>query len=278
MGIEATHGPKFRAGTGWRNGNRVLAGALGLVACLAWAIGLGDSALAQGARVRVSDNDWPPYFFGSIPNSLPGAAKEVLTACLPRTGLPFTFQHFPLVRMTANMQSGALDVAVYSHKVERETSLHYGDEPLFAEAYRPIVRTDSEIVIRQISDFDRFRLGHQAGLVYSDEFSRYIQARQRSGTLDITTENESNIRKLTAGLIDVFVNIESTVRWDARRIDLAERVKVLDFDVQRADYFVTVSRASPRIGDKAAFVASVDACIRDLKTDGRYDAIFSRYR
>ncbi|MFO1188091.1 MAG: hypothetical protein U1E97_00490 [Alphaproteobacteria bacterium] len=68
------------------------------------------------------------------------------------------------------------------------------------------------------------------------------------------------------------------MRWDARRLDLADSLKVIEFDVQRADYFVTVSRASPRVGDKAAFVASVDDCIREIKADGRYESILARYR
>lgn len=250
-----------------------------LVAWLTWIGGpMGSEAQAQGARVRVSDNDWPPYFFGAAPDSRPGAAKEVLTECLPRAGLPFTFLHYPLARMTANMQSGELDVAIYSRKQEREAFLHYGDEALFTEVYRPVVRSGSGIEIRTLADFDRLRLGHQAGLVYSEAFHRYVEARQRARTLDITTANESNIRKLAAGLIDVFVNIESTVLWDARRIDLASNIKVIDFDIQRADYFVALSRASSRIGDKVAFVASVDQCIRELKNDGRYDSIFARYR
>lgn len=280
MNPVVTKGNTRRSGVGHgAQGRRLLPLMFGLAACLAAAVALDDGvAFAQGARVRVSDNDWPPYFFGGAPSGPPGVAKEILTMCLPRAGLPFAFQHFPLPRMTASMQSGALDVAIYSRKPERDAYLVYGSEPLFSETYRPIVRADSTIRIERISDFDRLRLGHQAGLVYSDDFFRYVQARQRAGTLDITTENESNIRKLAAGLIDVFVNIESAVRWDARRLDLADSLKVIEFDVQRADYFVTVSRASPRVGDKAAFVARVDDCIREIKADGRYESILARYR
>lgn len=50
-----------------------------------------------------------------------------------------------------------------------------------------------------------------------------------------------------------------------------------NYDIRTSNYFVTVSKASPRIADKKAFIEQLDDCLRGIKKDGRYAEIVGKY-
>ncbi len=118
-------------------------------------------------QVIVVENDWPPYFMGESHEKLPGFAKELLQKCIPAAGYTAKFQFYPVNRMYSYLQSGAIDVALFSYKADGESFLLYGKEALFSSGYRPVIRSETDIKIHALEDFDALRLGHLAGLRYS---------------------------------------------------------------------------------------------------------------
>lgn len=234
------------------------------------------AAAGQGV-VTIVENDWPPYYFGGKPGTPAGIAKELLLLCLPETGYTPSFNFYPVKRMYAYLEKGLIDIAVFSHKKERESFLLYGKEPLFSSGYRPVVRAGSNIRIAAIKDFDGLRLGHLAGLRYSKAFKAYVEQRERAGTLVTATTGDSCLRMLLAGMIDVFVDTEDTVLWRAKQADALGDIKILDFDIRTSPYYVTVSRQSAGIEDKALFLNRLDETLRAAKKDGRYAAIVEKY-
>jgi len=255
-------------------------GATGLVGRRELAVPPSTTVGKGGDTIIVNDNDWPPFFFAGKPKSPPGLAKEILTRCLPKTGRKTVFKNFPIKRMRRDMETGELDINVYSYDKSREAWLIFGKEPIFAAEYRPVVRADSKIVIKKVEDFDTLRLGHLAGLVYSPEFLAYIEKRQKAGTLDVADQEIINLKKLLAGRLDVFVNNAPTVRWLAHENDAGDKIKVLDYVIKRGDYFVAFSKASSRLTEpeKKAFLSDVDACLKAAKLDGTYHKIMTSYR
>lgn len=254
-------------------------GAAGLVGRRELAVPPEATVGKGGDTIIVNDNDWPPFFFAGKPKSPPGLAKEILTRCLPKTGRKTVFKNFPIKRMRRDMESGELDINVYSYEKSREAWLIFGKEPIFAAEYRPVVREGSKIVIKKLEDFDNLRLGHLAGLVYSPEFLAYIEKRQKAGTLDVADQEIINLKKLLAGRLDVFVNSAPTVRWLAHENDAGDKIKVLDYVIKRGDYFVAFSKASSRLteAEKRAFLSDVDACLKAAKLDGTYHKIMTSY-
>lgn len=227
--------------------------------------------------IVIVENDWPPYYFRLPQTGFPGLARELLEICVQRTSYSPFFNFFPVNRMYAYLKSGEIDLAMFSYRADRDTMLHYGREPLFTSGYRPVVRAGESISITTLHDFDKLRLGHLAGLKYSPEFYQYIMERQKNGTLITSTIGDSPLKMLLEGIIDVFVDTESTVRWRARQLGVSAQVKILDFDIKTSDYFVTVSRQSPRITDPREFLDKLDSCIRELKENGKYEEIVGKY-
>lgn len=235
--------------------------------------------LKDRPKIVLNDNDWPPFFFAGKTDAPPGLAKEILAICIPATGYEFEFRAHPIKRMRHAMEAGEIDINIYSHEKDRESFVIYGEEPLFFSEYRPVVRRSSTIQIHAIKDFDPLKLGHLNGLSYSPEFKAYVAKRRESGNLDVADTEESNLKKLLAGRIDVFVNSAPTVRWLAKVSGASQQIKVLDFAVKRADYFAAFSKASPRLStrEKNAFLLDLDACFRKVKDDGAYQKILAKY-
>lgn len=229
--------------------------------------------------IVLNDNPWPPFFFEGKTDGPPGIGKELLQRCLPAVGRRGVFVPHPIKRMRRNMETGELDINVYSYEPDRESFLLFGKEPIFVSEYQPVVRADSPIRITKIADFEGLRLGYLSGLVYSPEFKDYVEKRQAAGTLDITYSDESNIMKLIGGRLDVFVSSTPTVVWLAKVLGVSDKIKVLDFVVKRADYFVTFSKASKRLSneEKLGFLAAMDGCLRTLKKNGIHKEILVRY-
>ncbi len=227
--------------------------------------------------VRVNNNDWPPYFFRGGPDTPKGLGKEILEHCLPKTGYEHRFFPMPIKRMWGAIQSGELDINIFSYRPDREPMLHYGKEPIFTASYRPVVRASSELSINSMQDFIGLRLGHLAGLKYSPEFRSFVEGKIQNGGVHVSNSNQAILRMLLAGRIDVFVNTTDTVLWNAKGLGVIDQVKILDFDIQSGDYFVTLSKRSDRIEDKQLFLQVVDACLRDLKKTGQYAEIANRY-
>lgn len=237
------------------------------------------SLQADEVPIRINDATWPPYFYQDRKiGDKPGIAKDILDICLTRMKRKYEYVQLPIERMQNLMQSGEIDINFFSYKKERESFVTFGKELAFINGYHPIVRKDSSITIASLADFDRYKLGHTIGLRYGPEFWDYIQKRKEKDDLDETPSIESNLKKLLAGRIDVFVADASSILILAAEQGVVDRIKILDFPIHQGLYYLSLSKKSPRISQPQAFVRAFDQCLADLKKDGRYCKIFQSYQ
>lgn len=237
------------------------------------------TAQADEAPIRINDASWPPYFYQDRKSgNKPGIAKDILEICLTRMKFKYEYVQLPIERMQNLMQSGEIDINFFSYKKERESFVRFGKELAFISGYHPVVRKDSTVTIQKLTDFDQYKLGHTIGLRYGPEFWDYIQKRKKKDDLDETPSIESNIRKLLAGRIDIFVADSSSIVTLAADLGLLDRIKILDFPIHEGLYYLSLSKKSPRVSQPKVFVQDFDTCLADLKKDGSYCKIFQTYQ
>jgi len=231
----------------------------------------------EDKAVVIADHDWAPFLFAGKRGAPDGIIKELMGLCLPATGFVGDFQYYPIKRMFVYLEKGRIDVNVMSHSAEREAYAMYGREPIFTSTYRPFVLADRDIHADSLSALDPLRLGDLAGLEVSPEYGEYLESRRRRGTLTTTTTQESLIRMLLAGRIDVFVLPRESLAWTLKEGGLEDRIKALDLDVRSNTYFVTVSRASTHVPEPRAFLDAFDRCIAEAKRSGAHREILEKY-
>jgi polar amino acid transport system substrate-binding protein len=179
--------------------------------------------------------------------------------------------------MFSSLRTGVLDAHVLSRDPARESFVTYGKQPIFTDAYRPVVRAGSGTVIKTLADFDGLKLGHLRGLRYAPEYHDYVRRRIDAGTVVQADENDELLRLLLNGKVDVFVSLVSTTRWLARTMGAADKIAVLPYDVKTSDYFLAVAKKSSRVVDKPAFLDAFDGCVQRLRKDGTYGRLAAKY-
>lgn len=242
-----------------------------------WFIGILFCNALSSKDIIINDPDWPPYFFKGESYQPIGFAKELLLFCLPKTGYQTRFIYHPIKRMRSYIETGKIDVHIYSYKPNRDAFLHFGKEPIFKSSYKPFINRKSPFEINTLEDFKGLRIGHLQGLKYSADYLNFLESKWDSGYLRSVTTNVSLVTLLYDQKIDTFVNTVDTVYWLSTTLGMREDIVAVDFDIQTKEYFVAISKKSNRIKDKKAFLNTLDTCIKEAKTSGLYDNIKAGY-
>jgi polar amino acid transport system substrate-binding protein len=236
---------------------------------------------ATEQTLNINDVNWPPYFF--IDNDTKeytlGIGKEVLNYCLTKSGYNTNYIRLPVKRTHHYMKEGILDITVYSYKKSREEILHYASEPIFNSEYGFLVRADSKIKINNLDDILPYQIGHLDGLTYTPEYMEIVN--QKLLLDEVTVAH--NLKAMFAQLLapkprfDIMADSKATFHWFAKNEGVSNKIKVLDYSLKNKDYFITVSKKSKNISDPKALLKAMDSCLIDMKQDGNYQKILTKY-
>lgn len=230
-------------------------------------------------KLILNDIDWPPYLFPESKSHLSGLGKDVLKECLPNNTFTIEYIKLPVKRTHLYMQSGKLDISLYSFKKEREAFIVYGKVPVFTTEYGFAVRADSDIDIQKIEELEDLTIGHLAGLSHTPEIATIIEKKRLNGQLSEGNSIDAMFAQLLSSTprFDIMPNSKQTFYWRAARLGIADQIKVLDFTVEYREYFVTVSKKTQNISDIADFLADVDQCIVTMHDNGNYNRLLKKY-
>ncbi|WP_293747828.1 ABC transporter substrate-binding protein [uncultured Paraglaciecola sp.] len=235
--------------------------------------------LVYANKLVLNDIDWPPYLFSESKHNLSGLGKDVLNECLPKKNFTLTYSKLPIKRTHLYMQSGELDISLYSYKKEREAFVVYGKVPIFTTEYGFAMRADSKVDIHKIEDLHPLIIGHLAGLTYTPELLALIDKKRLVGEISEGHSIDAMFAQLLSSnpRFDIMPNSKQTFYWRAKTLGVADKIKVPKFTVSFRDYFVTVSKNSKNITDTTGFLTSLDSCITQMHNDGRYLALLKKY-
>jgi len=237
-------------------------------------------------NVVINDINWPPYFIhldnsaNISPNNLPGIAKELLDLCIKQSNHSIKFYNLPIKRTQLYMKTGEIDLTVYSYKEQRKQFLYYSKEPLFSTEYGFMINANQpSIDINTLSDLSPYKIGYLAGLSYTPELMNIINKKKAKHQVHLGYSLTAMFDQLLADKprFDIMVDAKSTFYWQSKKLDVQEKVKILDFSMKKKDYFITVSKASKNIKNPQAFLAKIDTCLATLKATGKYDQIIEKY-
>jgi len=248
------------------------------IICIFLLIHFSSSATVKTPLI-LNDIVWPPFFFNNDEQSFKGIAKEILDKCIDPQKYRQKFIKLPIKRTHFYMQSGEIDISVYSYKKNREASVIYSKQPMFSSEYGFVVREGSNIEINKLSDLSPYVIGHLAGLSHTPEILQIIEQKRLSQQVYDGYHIDDMFKQLLAHKprFDVMINSKETFYWRAKALGITSKISVLDYQIKRKKYFLTVSKASKNIKDKEKFLNNFDTCIIDLKKQGEYQRILKKY-
>ena len=227
----------------------------------------------------LNDTYWPPYLFPASDTEFLGVAKETLNYCLKDSNYDLKYLNLPIKRTHYYMSNGGLDITIYSHKKSREDFLYYGKVPIFSVNYGFVAAKNRNFKITRISDLKPLVVGHLSGLSHTPEVLSIIEEKKPLQTVVESNNLIYMMQQLASSppRIDIIPNATTTFLWQIKRLGLEDKLTVLDYVVDRKQYYVTVSKASKNIPDSQTFLAKMDQCLIDYKQTTEYQLMLSKY-
>ena len=76
---------------------------------------------------------------------------------------------------------------------------------------------------------------------------------------------------------EIMADSKHTFYWEAQKLGISDKVKVLDYNIKNKAYYLTVSKQTENIKEPEEFLAKTDVCLREIKQNGMYHKILARY-
>jgi polar amino acid transport system substrate-binding protein len=234
---------------------------------------------ANSTPLLINDIKWPPFFFPTLEKGKIGFGKELLNHCIDKANYKLVYKNLPVKRTHVYMASGELDVSIYSYKKDRESFVSYGKETLFSTNYGFASKQGTNVSINQLSDLNRYKIGHLAGLSHTKGIMEIINRKEKIGQVTTGFDLDSMFGQMltTHQRFQVMPNSIETFLWRSKQLGVREQIVIHDYIAKQKQYFVTVSKSSQHIKDPQAFLAKMDTCIRQLKITKKYKTIASKY-
>ncbi len=224
----------------------------------------------------VADSD--PLIIGADEAGITGIFPDLFAEISQRTGLEIRIKLYPFARGYQYLKTGRVDgiTALYYTK-EREQYAIYSELPLVTLQDMIFVKKGRKFEFHTIRDLYGKTLGKMRGWhVSNDELRRAIEDRKIG--IDEGNTYSQNLLKLITGRTDGFIGTNYQTLAAAKKMGVADQISMLETPVaDELKTFCAISKKSPKITDQSAFMHQLDAAFKDIRADGAYEKILSKY-
>lgn len=195
-----------------------------LASGLLWSITAAANPLCP-QPLRAGWDPWEPYHFQDAGGRMAGSAAEVLQEAAWRVGCELQFQRRAWARTVADIEAGALDVAMEVQYLPSRARY-----ALFSAPYR---RVDVRLWVwggrvpapeaRGLASLlaEGVRIGAVTGYAYGEAADRQLAEGVKRGLVQYVRADEQNVRKLQSGRLDGFLTDRASAAMAAREAGLA---------------------------------------------------------
>ncbi|KOO14554.1 amino acid ABC transporter [Vibrio xuii] len=218
--------------------------------------------------------DYPPYIVVEE-GEVSGVAIELVEAVFEELEMPISIEVLPWARALSNVQFGRADAIFTAFKnPTREQFADYSNQVLFTQNISLVVKAQSHIksdnfLTSDISEIsicvvNRVSYGKQMDTLLAERHFRMVFRRNNT---------EECAHLVRTGRADVWVNND----FGARSIMVSEQLegvlKILSPPIEATPSYIAFSKLRERTSLRDRF----DQVLRDMKDDGRYEALIDSY-
>ena len=231
---------------------------------------------AAGQTLRVLTEEWPPFNF-KTPEGASGVATEMARALLDDAGLAATPEFMPWNRAYQIAQhTPNVLIFTLARRPERELQFEWvlkvSDRAM--SLYR--LKSRPEVKVSDLESAKQYRVGTGPKADTSTQFllrSGFVPG-QNLESVQSESADQSNLRKLIAGRIDLMVSHPLTIAFTAQaiRFDGFRVERVLTLPEKDSGYWIALSKKSaPELLER------LRAAVVRLEKDGGLENIRRRY-
>ena len=249
-----------------------------LTAQMLFAAGSGEQAPGTGALLKVQERGtlivgmmgtYPPYNFLNADEVMDGFDADIAREAARRIGVEAEFVPTEWSGMIEGLLRGRFDTVISQMTItpERQKQMDF-TQPYITNQVRIIVSSANDD-INALEDFAGRRIG--VGLGTNDEAYLRSEARPRVGDFEIVTYNDviTSLQDLNIGRIDATINnLYAIAPLVAER---GFKIKAVGEPVKSDNAGIAFRKDNEDLRD------AVDQALSDMKSDGTYDEIFTRW-
>ncbi|MEM7045588.1 MAG: transporter substrate-binding domain-containing protein [Pseudomonadota bacterium] len=222
---------------------------------------------AEAASFRIATGEYPPFTSSSMKHN--GYVNHIIDRASEEVGIDLQFQFLPWARSLELAERGDYAASSYwFYTAERDKKFfHVG--PVSKEPIVFFHRKDRHLSAwSSLDDLTGLKIGATNGYTYSKSF--WEAANSGTLTVDVVADDETNIKKLIAGRIDLFVAGKLSA-WHLINEQFAsqrDQLTTLEKPLTVQTGYLVVSRQAP---DAEAFASSLQRGLDLIREQGLID-------
>lgn len=154
--------------------------------------------MVKGETIEVTSLNWEPYIGKNLENR--GFVAEIVTEAFKRGGYDTKITFYPWARAVDKAKKGEVDGYMPEYYSEELKKQFYLSEPFAGGPVGFFKRKGDETTYKKLEDLKGKKIGVVRGYVNEEKFDKATFLNKEAVTDDLT-----NIRKLLANRIDLFV-------------------------------------------------------------------------
>ncbi len=243
---------------------------LSLAIALALISGVGVLAQTQDT-IRLTNGDWPPFMSKNGPHH--GVASHVITEAFALVGVEVAYGFFPWARSLKLAKEGIWDgSAAWWDREERYQYLFYSD-PVAPTTVVFFHLKSTKFDWSTYEDLRKLRVGGSLGNDYGKAFNEA----EAAGIIhvELASDDETNLKKLLKGRIDVFPGGSMTIYSQIRDTFAAEEAALFTHHPKPIFEEPLHLLLSKKVPGNEQMLDRFNEGLRMLKESGRWDQMIA---
>ena len=231
-----------------------------------------DPARAQNGPIHMGYFDkYPPFSNKDASGHMSGLLVDSVELVGKGAGLSFDHQGFPWARAQRMVEQGELDGLCTLETATRSAYAEFCATPLVTVRYGVYHRSNDTRIqsLTSIADMRALRQGSYRG-------SGYVQEYLEVDRILFDNDQESILRRIDMGNLDLFVEGEMVTGIKVKELGLSERIQFTPLAfLPRGDYRFALRRSYP---DAHKIVERMELATQAARKSGALQALMARYR
>lgn len=227
------------------------------------------NSIFAGESIVLTTLEWEPYIGENLPGQ--GFVAEIVKEAFKRSGYDVKFQYYPWARTVQMSDSGEVDGYFPEYYAKERESVATFSEPFDGGPVVFFKRKADKISFKTLNDLKPYKIGVVRDYVNEEKFdaAKYLQKEE-------VTDDLTNIKKLIAGRVDLFVADKFVGLYTAKK-ELAEKAALIEFmepPLVTHKLYVCISKKAK---NGTAKMDAFDKGLKQMKADGSYNKILEKY-
>ncbi len=230
-----------------------------------------STAFCAETTIRITNGEWEPYL--SEYSYQYGLASHIVSEAFESEGIKIKWGFFPWVRSYQQAKKGInWDASAVWWATEATQKVFWVTESVIVTSIVFFHLKKRNFQWDSLEDLKGLRIGISRGYDYGRNFTNAIKEKRIS--VDITTTDEQNFKKLLAGRIDIFPNDPVVGYSQLRNIFPSEKVKRFTFHPKAFEAKTLNLIISKECRNARLFLTKFNSGLKRLKESGRLDQLY----